>query len=388
MALIIDTIETSEGLDALGPEWEALEKHATPRLPFHTFLWSKLWFENFAESGSAVRDRLSVRALRTTRGELVAVAPFVITERPSRGPLRARILQPMGADPYVTEVRGVLCHPDHEDEAFVTLAAQLRLEHRQWDWFELGGVRQGSKAHQALAGKLSAEITDDVPDFFLALTPTWEEFKAGLSRNMKESLRKAHNAPKRDGLDLQLRVMTTAGESVERFLALHAARATATDTVFHTDVFQSSQAKGFLRAYTTALAARGELFVFELVSAGEVVASRLGFLLGDALYLYFSGYRLDMARYSVMTRTVAEAIQWAIGRGLKTVNLSTGMDVSKTRWNPTEVIFLDLLAVSPAPSAQWVRRGYLALDSALKNPALIESPVGRVLQRLRRRTSD
>jgi CelD/BcsL family acetyltransferase involved in cellulose biosynthesis len=89
------------------------------------------------------------------------------------------------------------------------------------------------------------------------------------------------------------------------------------------------------------------LRVFELKVADRVVASRLGFLLGDELYLYFSGFDPAMARYSVMTTTVAETIKWAIAQGVRFVNLSPGTDVSKTRWSPTTYVTCNGVLVSP-----------------------------------------
>jgi hypothetical protein len=62
------------------------------------------------------------------------------------------------------------------------------------------------------------------------------------------------------------------------------------------------------------------------------VAARIGFVIGDSLYLYYSGFDPAWGKYSVMTTTVAEAIKYAIDQGLATVNLSPGTDVSKTRW--------------------------------------------------------
>jgi CelD/BcsL family acetyltransferase involved in cellulose biosynthesis len=55
------------------------------------------------------------------------------------------------------------------------------------------------------------------------------------------------------------------------------------------------------------------------------------------LYLYYSGFDPEWARYSVMTTTVAEAIKYAIETGLRTVNLSPTKDLSKTRWSPRQV---------------------------------------------------
>jgi hypothetical protein len=47
-----------------------------------------------------------------------------------------------------------------------------------------------------------------------------------------------------------------------------------------------------------------------------------------------------------MTRLLSEAIQYAIGGGFGMVNLSTGADVSKQRWRPTEIVHRDVELVS------------------------------------------
>ena len=48
-----------------------------------------------------------------------------------------------------------------------------------------------------------------------------------------------------------------------------------------------------------------------------------------------------------MTTVVAEAIKWAIARGLHRLNLGTGYDVSKTRWGPEETVYWDALQLGP-----------------------------------------
>ena len=108
----------------------------------------------------------------------------------------------------------------------------------------------------------------------------------------------------------------------------------------HGDVFQTSRARALLYDYCMALAARDELRIFQLVVGGEAVATRIGFALGEEIYLYFSGYDVQWSRFSVMTTTVAEAIKWSIGEGFRVVNLSTGTDVSKMRWRPQQVEYV------------------------------------------------
>ena len=61
------------------------------------------------------------------------------------------------------------------------------------------------------------------------------------------------------------------------------------------------------------------------------MATRIGFVVEDSLYLYYSGYDPEFSRFSIMTTVVAEAIQYAISERFRTVNLSTGKDLSKRR---------------------------------------------------------
>jgi CelD/BcsL family acetyltransferase involved in cellulose biosynthesis len=111
------------------------------------------------------------------------------------------------------------------------------------------------------------------------------------------------------------------------------------------------------------------------------VAARVAFLLQDELYLYFSGFDPKWARYSVMTTTVAETIKWAIQHRLRAVNLSTGTDVSKTRWSPSVLTTCSGLLVSPTRRAQLK----LAFAKELARKGRSSSSLARVMNIGRRR---
>ncbi len=380
MPLLVEPIESEGALAQLEGEWDELFALSSPKLPFLSPRWARLWLEHFAEDSAAVHDRLSMRAVRSTGGQLLGLAPLVSTERPATGPLRVRVLQPIGSDPNVTEIRGTLCRPGSEEAVTRALVSQLRREYEAWDWLKLGGLVQGSPAHLAITQSLAVEASQCVPDYLLTLPSSWEALKEGLSRNMKESLRKCVNAPKRDGVTLELRVDSGGGASLERFFSLHTERASQSGTVRHRDVFASPQARAFLRAYAAESAAKNELRVFELWSEGEVVATRLGFLFQDELYLYFTGERIALARYSVLTRLMAEILQWAIAERVRLVNLSPGTDHSKTRWNPEPLPLVSVVAVSPSARGPLVRQLYRGVEALRTSARLRASPLGTVLQ--------
>jgi CelD/BcsL family acetyltransferase involved in cellulose biosynthesis len=107
-------------------------------------------------------------------------------------------------------------------------------------------------------------------------------------------------------------------------------------------------------------AERGALRIFQIQHNDSVIATRIGFVRGDSLYLYYSGFDPTYHRYSVMTTVVAEAIKYAIANGFRTLNLSTGRDLSKTRWAPGEVVYRSVELSSPTRIDMLKHRGYRA----------------------------
>lgn len=374
MTLDVRTLTTVGELSALEPEWRALHERAGSDLPFATPEWSSCWWQHLRARRLTARDSLCARAIRDDRGELVAVAPLMITERPAVGPLRARCLRFLRADPNITELSGMLCKPGLEAEATAAVLADLRASAAGWDWMQWSGVRVGGPDDRVLAGA-TAHTASVIPSYLLSLAPTWDEFRAGLKRNIKESLRKCYNSPRRAGLEPALHVAASRAdvlESVEEFFRLHAQRAAIADGVRHSNVFASDASRDFLRDVCGRLADRGAVRAFVLRVSGKAAAIRLGFAFGRRLYLYYSGYDPAYAEHSVMTTCVAEAIRWAIGAGCSTVNLSTGNDLSKTRWGPREIEHREAVLLSPTA------RGALAFRavSAIKQvqAAVISRP--------------
>ena len=350
----VETITDEAGFARVAPEWAALDAGLSPRTPFSSPDWCLTWWRHFARSGLGARDRMRVLAVRDG-DRLVGVAPMMLTSRPSVGPIRARELQFFGADAYMTELRGPVCRPEDSDAVVAALDAHLKACASEWDWVQWRGLRKAEPAaewhHAALPLDGYAELTDH----YLPLPESWDAFRAALPRNIKESLRKCYNSLARDGHAFEFRVVDQPAEAqgaLRRFLDLHRGRADVTGTIDHIDVFAKPETRRFLLDYGQRLAEAGQLRVFQLTIGGAVVATRVGIVLGDELYLYYSGYDPDWGRYSVMTTAVAEAIRWAIGAGFRVVNLSTGTDVSKMRWRPQQVVFAGGYQVSPTLRAR------------------------------------
>ncbi|HEX3595483.1 MAG TPA: hypothetical protein VHU80_10285, partial [Polyangiaceae bacterium] len=205
--MIVTRIESCQAFLRLEGEWQELQKESGT-LPFTSFEWNAAWWRHLARHKLGVTDRLFVHTARSDSGELLGVAPLMLTYMPSRGPIRVRCLQFLGADPNITEVRGVLCRPEHELEVYRSLSAHLFEHSDQWDFLIWDGLRADSDVTRVLAQQAKLDITKEIPVFLLKLAPTWEEFKSTRSRNVKESLRKCANSLKRANLVPVFKVVT------------------------------------------------------------------------------------------------------------------------------------------------------------------------------------
>jgi CelD/BcsL family acetyltransferase involved in cellulose biosynthesis len=219
-----------------------------------------------------------------------------------------------------------------------------------------------------LAGE-ACEIQPQLEDVdcFLPMAGSWDAFQAALPKKTRKHLRKSQNDLRADNVDYRFRVTTSAEAapaSLRRFYELHAGRAALTDVVAHPNVFAEATARAFLDDYCAQMAGDGDLRVFEILVGAEIVATRLGFALGDELYLYFSGYEAAYGRYSIMTTLMAETLKWAHEQGVRLVNLSSGVDRSKTRFRPQTVTTEGYYTRGPGwrgglalPLMRWLRYG-------------------------------
>ena len=373
-ALRVTTVRTEQELAALSVDYRTLIGAMPVVLPFQLPEWHVTWWRTFATKSLAVRD--SLRVLVVHRGaRCVAIAPFFASERPAIGPLRLRMLQLFGADPNFTEIRSVLFDPSYEEVCARKLLAHLHTQH-DWDLVTWSGVGDGTGLARVLAEDRDASWSVPNVHFVLDLPKTFEELRKSLKRNIRESLRHGYNSLKREGHAFELQVAESpaaVAEALPHFYELHRQRATLGETVRHADRFALRGGRAFLDAIADSLSPLGVFKVFTLRVAGAVVAVRIGFVQGKQLYLYYSGFDPAWARYGVMTTTLAETIRWAIDRGLTSIDLSTGNDVSKTRWAPRAIGFHDVMQ----PHAS--NRGALAAALLSTGDRLRAGPLGKLL---------
>lgn len=331
----LETLTTLAELEALAPEWRALLAEVSLRAPSKSPLWQMTWWRHFGARRSLVsRHEMRVFTLRERSGELVAVAPMMVTHRPGIGPSLFSELQFFGADPYVTQLRGPVCRRERLAEVSRILVAHARTG-SDYDFAQWRGMAPGVCGEDD-GSRMRMPQLDDL-DCYLPMRESYEAFHAALPKKTRKHLRKSQNDLEAAGVNYEFRVATTPEETSDgllRFYELHARRAALKDVAQHPNVFDGDMARAFLDDYCGQMARDGDLRLFQILVEGQVVATRIGFALGDELYLYFSGYDPAYGPYSIMTTLIAETLRWAHENGVGLVNLSSGVDRSKTRFRP------------------------------------------------------
>jgi CelD/BcsL family acetyltransferase involved in cellulose biosynthesis len=340
----IETFGTADELLQLAPEWDALADRLSPWLPFRTAQWNLAYWRHFRRRSTLVRDDLHTFAIRDDSGRLVAVAPMMLTSRPGIGlPLLGQ-LRYLGADTNITELRGLVCDPADQSRVLNAMSTHLAKQDRRWELLHWAGLDARDPAVSRLTERNNHALTRTLQMYCIVGATNWDQFKTALPRNTKEALRKCYNALRRDGHGFTFEIASAPGDvdaALGRFFDLHAARASADLGVAHNDAFAAAESRAFLLAYARIMAAQDRLRVFRLRIGDTIVATRVGFIGGSDLYLYYSGFDPDWARYSVMTTTTAEALKWAMGNGFSCINLSFGRDKAKLRWRPQEWEFVE-----------------------------------------------
>jgi CelD/BcsL family acetyltransferase involved in cellulose biosynthesis len=354
LGLTVEVATTIEALRELEFDYERLQIVTGNTLPFALHDWHVAWCEHFLEVNEHIHAQPMIHVVRRREHACVAIVPFILTRR-AVGPVKLASLDLVGTDPAITEIRGPLIEAGYEARA-ASAVQQALATSRLADWVQWSGASGTFGA--ALGVGATLRWQEPLLDYVLDLPQSWELLHAKLKRNIRESIRHCYNSLKRDSLEFKLQVAQhpdTVKDALERFFTLHTLRAHLTGTIKHADCFARAVARSFLRDVCERLAHRGVVRIFELAIGQEVVASRIGFVVGNSLYLYYSGFDPRWSKYSVMTTTLVEAIKYAIAQGCSTVNFSPGKDVSKTRWDPREIQFPQATQLSPS---WWSRQAW------------------------------
>ena len=337
----IDVIRSEDEFFALREAWTKIFHVAATNHPFSSFDWAAAWWQTMLPTSRWQKHEMHIVAMYSM-GELVAIAPLFLTTYGSWFFGGIRYLRPIGSDKNTTELRSLVIKPGHEAAASQALAQYIHSNRQAFDFVKW--------PDQIVTPSTDSGLTDTttVENFILPLGSSWEEFKSSRKRNIKESIRKCYNAPARNGIHLSFEAVEDQAAILQLlpdFYRLHGQRAAGNTDAVHLDYFSSDQSRRFLSTLVAGLACVTPI-LFIVRHDQKIIAARLAFAMNSSLYLYYSGFDLSYGDYSVTTRLVVEAMQYAIARNLPLLNLSIGNDLSKTRWSPEVVTYQNTRTIS------------------------------------------
>jgi CelD/BcsL family acetyltransferase involved in cellulose biosynthesis len=349
--------------------------------PFLSPTWIVGWYRHYTVE--ADRHLFFIRH-RVTQ-QLLGVAPFYAQNVGLAGlPIARRLLTVgSGATDLVLEVSGVLLDPAYVRDVLRALTAATLGCEAHWcettfapehGWFEPEWVFETGGAVSFYEQRRSRACV------ILQLSESWEQTRAGLKRNVKESIRRSQNRLKKDGRSWRIRHLEFDAldvDAVDRLLTLHRARAAAPQAgVHHPDAFTSPLSRSFLRKLLPELSRRGAASIFELQLDGETRASQLALHAPGCSYVYASGFDPELWQLGPVTLLHAELIKHAVTRGDRFVNFSPGPNVSKLRWSERLWVANDF-AYGAGGSSLRLRYGVFLTASVLRNHARAIAFAGR-----------
>jgi len=320
------------GLLTLERDWRQLVHRSRTENGFLAWEWVAEWARTFM-------GEESLTVVVRTNGRAVAIAPFAIQKEQIAPGLRVKYLQLFGPRRYqhLFEVPEVLVEPAWSRQAFTALIDHV-MRAGDWDWIELyasgDGIAPLNSALKALDFDSVVETRDLTP--VMALDPDWDRIRGRLRRNVKESIRRAYNSFKRQGINYTFRQVAgdeACGVYLQSFFALHRDRARFARGRRHADYFRAPRLEQFATSALRSMFLSGHAKLAVIEVGGRPVAARVVLEMGRTVFLYLSGFDTRLWANNVPTLLVTEIIKDAAVRGMETVNFSPGVDQSKSRWD-------------------------------------------------------
>jgi CelD/BcsL family acetyltransferase involved in cellulose biosynthesis len=306
-APVLETISTTEGLEALGPEWDALVRAMPRPSPFLLHAWVAEWWRHYGEG-----LELAVHVARRD-GELVAALPLVVQRR-------AGLRVASFAGGRLSVLPDLLLAPGADLAAAGPLIG--RLTAGGCDVVDFHGLPEGSRIARLLGPRL--EVIRRVEAPVLDLEPDWDTvYKA--KTNAKK--RNHHKRRRRQLAELGELTVTVARElpdlepALEEAFALHELRweGRPDGSGFATPV-----GKRFHRAVLRRLAAIDVARIVTLRLDGRAIAFHYWFALEGCMYVHRLAFDPELARWSPGLVNTLDAIQSAAEEGMRRVEYLGG----------------------------------------------------------------
>lgn len=309
----IEVVRSLDGLMAVQEEWEALWLQLQQPNPYQNWAWLRAWVEV-----SGGERRLSILLLRRDDGELIGIAPL------QRVPLIVPwfyVLVSVGQETSISP--DFLAKAGYEQE--VCRAVQ---EYASRGWGRAGLVLKLAEPLSVATCMLDsgilnrmgyAAVTPYSERRILSLPESYETFIAGLSTKMRQEMRAAH---KKLSTEHMLTFASDAPGGLDDLLALNDKR------------WGQSGGRKVYEGLYSQLRDTGVLKIFTLHVDGRPAAALSVLLAGKSVYAELAGFDYEVESRHLGKCFYGLIIEWAIRNGYQSLDLSSGNEEYKLRFNP------------------------------------------------------
>jgi CelD/BcsL family acetyltransferase involved in cellulose biosynthesis len=330
MTLSVHSYHDANGFESLAGDWNSLLRRSAADTIFLTLEFQRTWWQHLGEGELLI---LAIRDSTSGDGELVAIAPFFLTNN-SQG---QRVLSTVGCQ-EVADYLDLIVATGHEKRSYAALVDYLASPSAPaWDVLDLCNIHQDSPTLDMLPGLAKAQgwttstAKDDVCPV-VQLPETWEEYLEMLEgKQRREIRRKLRRASSSEdwyivGPDQDLEA------EIEGFLDLMAA-----STPDKAD-FLSPRMRGFFRHLARIMYDAGWLQLVFLTVGKRKAAAYLNFIYDNRVLVYNSG--LDWQAFPRLGAGIiltAHCIRHAIEHGRQVFDFMQGDERYKYQFGGQDV---------------------------------------------------
>ncbi len=338
-------IVTLESLLDLRERWNHLNYCSNQPSAFRTFEWTYYWWKEFLGSDL---ERLRLFVVEDPDGELLAVFPLHRTF--NFGSREWRMIGDHRGHRVgtITEEPTILIRDDANSPAlFGALDFITNDLKRDWEYYRIDipttrrvpRLEVKSNIACCLDRLLFRQMEDLAGSALVDLPETWEVFRAGLSRSMRDNLSYYPRRLNKAGHHWAVRFLDTPGDiraGIPLLAELHRARSRGGNgTSPHLNHLPREEHIQFLTRTLPRFGEQREAFIAVLDVDDKPVAAQVFFMVGNVLTFYYSGFHTEWNPYSPLFIIAAEVIRRAISRDAKGINFLPNDAPWKERWGAT-----------------------------------------------------
>jgi CelD/BcsL family acetyltransferase involved in cellulose biosynthesis len=305
----VDVITSTDALEAMVPQWDALWRSCPDSTPFQSAHWLVPWWKHFGS------DDLYVVTIRE-EGLLTAVAPLYIVRD---GDDSLGMFLGTGISDYLDMLGDGVA-----DIMRTVCAANCAM----WDLHNLPPTSPFIGAATPAGWTDLIEPHDSCAR--LSLEGAGEDLQYLLSPHARKKIRYYERSVERTGsMRIEPTSPDTLSEHLDALFELHAMRWQSRGLP---GVLADDAVQAFHRDVATKLLAASALRMYAMRIDERIVAVFYGFAHGTTVYYYLSGYDPSLSHLSLGHLIVTYAIRDSVRSGMKTFDFLRGSEEYKDSW--------------------------------------------------------